>query len=114
MNALSVRLNISSLSKIAASLLLTGAAATTCAQQAGAPLTVDHADPGRTLLQLNDEEPTTPTPTSEGREGLIHLDVAARDQQGVALGDSEGHRPDLDAGRNRKEDFVSSTIEPGG
>lgn len=78
--------NMDMLRKIAILLLLSRSAPTACPQPLGAPLTVDHSGGAQSLLVPQDELQTTVTPTSEEREGMIHLDVAGRDQEGREFG----------------------------
>jgi hypothetical protein len=78
------------LRKIAILLLLSGLAPTALPRQLGAPQAVDHSGAAQSLQLPPAESPTEMTPTSDEREGLIHLDVAARDEKGRPLGNSTG------------------------
>jgi len=71
-------------------LLLTGSAAAACPQQPEAPQAADRSGATQSLQLPSAELPTKITPTSDEREGLIHLDVAARDENGKAIGDLSG------------------------
>src|ERR1700691_5598282 len=75
------------LRKIAFLLLLSGSTRAASPQQPGPPVTVDQSGAIESLQLPPTEPQTAVTPTSDEREGLIHLDVAARDQQGRAFGD---------------------------
>jgi hypothetical protein len=75
------------LRKIAFLLLLSGSARAASPQQPGPPVTVDQSGAIESLQLPPTEPQSAVTATSDEREGLIHLDVAARDQQGRAFGD---------------------------
>jgi len=83
------------LRKIAILLLLLGSARTAHPQQLGAPLTVDHSGATGPSLLTRNEPQTTVTPTSEEREGLIHLDIAGRDEKGRSFGNLTATDPTL-------------------
>ena len=74
------------LQKMAILLLLSGSALAASPQQPGPPQSVDRSGAIESLQLPRTEPPTTITPTSDEREGLIHLDVAARDEEGRSLG----------------------------
>jgi VWFA-related protein len=71
--------------KMSILLLLSGSVRAASPQQPATPQTVDQSGAIESL-HLPDEQQTTITATSDEREGLIHLDAAARDQEGRSLG----------------------------
>src|SRR5580692_8457352 len=74
------------LRKTAILLLLSGLARATHPQQLRPPQAPDHSDVTESLQLPPAEVPTAITPTTDEREGLIHLDVAARDKEGKSFG----------------------------
>jgi hypothetical protein len=85
-----VRPNMELLRKIAILLVLSGWVPSASPQEAGMPRAVGHSGGTESLELPPTEAPIKITPTKDQREGLIHLDVSARDENGRSFGISTG------------------------